>query len=74
MTTRSYRYLLLAIPLAIAACNSDRGPKMLFDGLTEELITDLYGVNALRITSRNSSMQLKTSTKSPREIGRTPGS
>ena len=29
MTKRGYHYLLLAIPLAVAACNSDRGPKML---------------------------------------------
>ena len=28
MLTRHRRYLLLALPLAVAACNSDRGPKM----------------------------------------------
>jgi serine/threonine protein kinase/tetratricopeptide (TPR) repeat protein len=43
------------------------------DGLTEEIITDLSGVKALRVTSRNSSMQFKATTKAPREIGRTLG-
>jgi serine/threonine protein kinase len=39
------------------------------DGLTDELITDLSGVKGLRLISRNSSMQLKGSTKPLREIG-----
>ena len=43
------------------------------DGLTEEIITDLSGVKALRVTSRNSSAQFKATTKTPREIGRALG-
>ena len=43
------------------------------DGLTEELITDLSGVKALRVTSRNSSLQFKGTAKGMREIGRTLG-
>jgi len=43
------------------------------DGLTEELITDLSGVRALRVTSRNSSMQFKRTTQSSVEIGRRLG-
>jgi TolB-like protein/tetratricopeptide (TPR) repeat protein len=43
------------------------------DGLTEELITDLAGVKALRVISRASSLQLKGTTKGMREIGRTLG-
>jgi eukaryotic-like serine/threonine-protein kinase len=43
------------------------------DGLTEELITDLSGVKALRVISRTSSLQLKGTTKGLREIGRTLG-
>ncbi|MEO7965935.1 MAG: protein kinase [Gemmatimonadaceae bacterium] len=40
------------------------------DGLTEEIITDLSHVKALRVTSRTSSTQHKGSTKDPQEIGR----
>jgi eukaryotic-like serine/threonine-protein kinase len=43
------------------------------DGLTEELITDLSGVKALRVISRASSLHLKGTTKGMREIGRTLG-
>jgi serine/threonine protein kinase/tetratricopeptide (TPR) repeat protein len=43
------------------------------DGLTEELITDLAGVKALRVISRASSFQLKGTTKGMREIGRALG-
>jgi len=43
------------------------------DGLTEELITDLARVNALRVISRTSSMQLKGTTKGIRAIGRELG-
>jgi eukaryotic-like serine/threonine-protein kinase len=40
------------------------------DGLTEEIITALSRVQALRVTSRTSSMQHKGSTLGVREIGR----
>src|SRR4029079_14797360 len=43
------------------------------DALTDEIITDLSGVKALRIISRNSSMQLKGSAKALPEIGRELG-
>jgi serine/threonine-protein kinase len=39
------------------------------DGLTEELITDLSGVKALRVISRASSRQLKGTTTSLRAVG-----
>ena len=43
------------------------------DGLTEELITDLSGVKALRVVSRASSLQLKGTTQGMREIGQALG-
>jgi serine/threonine protein kinase/tetratricopeptide (TPR) repeat protein len=53
--------------------SADADNEFFSDGLTEELITDLSGVKALRVTSRNSSMQFKATTKTPREIGGTLG-
>jgi eukaryotic-like serine/threonine-protein kinase len=53
--------------------SADTDNEFFSDGLTEELITDLSGVKALRVTSRNSSMQLKATTKTPPEIGRALG-
>ena len=53
--------------------SADADNEFFSDGLTEELITDLSGVKALRVTSRNSSMQFKATTKTPREIGRALG-
>ena len=49
--------------------SADADNEFFSDGLTEELITDLSGVKALRVTSRNSSMQFKATTKTAREIG-----
>jgi eukaryotic-like serine/threonine-protein kinase len=43
------------------------------DGLTEEIITDLSKVHALRVISRNSAMQLKRTAKDIRTIGRDLG-
>jgi TolB-like protein/Flp pilus assembly protein TadD len=40
------------------------------DGLTEEIITDLARVKALRVLSRTSSMQLKGTTRTVSELGR----
>ena len=40
------------------------------DGLTDEIITDLSGIEALRVVSRTSAMQLKGTTKDIRTIGR----
>ena len=53
--------------------SADADNEFFSDGLTEELITDLSGVKALRVTSRNSSMQFKATTKTPPEIGRALG-
>ena len=53
--------------------SADAENEFFSDGLTEELITDLSGVKALRVTSRNSSMQFKGTAKTPREIGRALG-
>ncbi len=43
------------------------------DGLTEEIITDLSRIAALRVTSRTSCMQYKGSSLGAREIGRSLG-
>jgi non-specific serine/threonine protein kinase len=40
------------------------------DGLTDEIITDLSGIEALRVVSRTSAMQLKGTAKDIRTIGR----
>ncbi|HEX6053183.1 MAG TPA: protein kinase [Gemmatimonadaceae bacterium] len=53
--------------------SADADNEFFSDGLTEELITDLSGVKSLRVTSRNSSMQFKATTKTPPEIGRALG-
>ncbi|MGK2935883.1 MAG: protein kinase domain-containing protein [Gemmatimonadaceae bacterium] len=49
--------------------NADPENDFFADGLTEELITDLSGVKALRVISGTSSRQLKNSNRGMREIG-----
>jgi eukaryotic-like serine/threonine-protein kinase len=51
----------------------DPGNEFFTDGLTEELITDLSKVRALRVISRNSTIQLKRTAKDIRTIGRELG-
>jgi TolB-like protein/Flp pilus assembly protein TadD len=53
--------------------SADADNEFFSDGLTEEIITDLSGVKALRVISRNSSMQRKGSTKPLPDIGRELG-
>ena len=53
--------------------SADADNEFLSDGLTDEIITDLSGVKALRVISRNSSMQRKGSTKPLPEIGKELG-
>jgi len=59
--------------LPFANVSADPDNEVFGDGLTEELITDLSGVKALRVISRNSSMQRKGSSKTLREIGQELG-
>ncbi|HSF99554.1 MAG TPA: serine/threonine-protein kinase, partial [Vicinamibacterales bacterium] len=62
---------MAVLPFANVGAASD--DEFFSDGLTDEIITDLSGVKALRLISRNSSMQMKGSTKPVREIGRELG-
>ena len=62
---------IAVLPFTNLSADSDN--EYFSDGLTEELITDLAGVKALRVISRTSSLQLKGTTKGLREIGRTLG-
>ncbi|HEX5719697.1 MAG TPA: tetratricopeptide repeat protein [Thermoanaerobaculia bacterium] len=48
----------------------DRDSSYFSEGLTDEIITDLSGLAALRVISRTSAMQLKGSQKDIRSIGR----
>ncbi len=59
--------------LPFANMSADDGNAWFCDGLTEEIITRLSGVKALRVTSRTSSMQHKDSERGVREIGRRLG-
>jgi len=49
--------------------SADPDNEFFSDGLTEELITDLAGVNALRVISGASSRQLKGTSKGIKDIG-----
>jgi serine/threonine protein kinase/tetratricopeptide (TPR) repeat protein len=59
--------------LPFTSVGADAENELFADGLTEELITDLARVKALRVISRTSSMQLKGTTKPMRAIGRDLG-
>jgi serine/threonine-protein kinase len=59
--------------LPFANLSADAENDFFSDGLTEEIITDLSGVRALRVTSAVSARQLKGTTKGMREIGRLLG-
>lgn len=59
--------------LPFSNLSADPDNEFFSDGLTEELITDLASVKALRVISRASSQQLKGTTRGMREIGRTLG-
>ena len=59
--------------LPFANLSAEAENEFFSDGLTEEIITDLSGVKALRVISRNSSMQKKGSPLSLREIGQELG-
>jgi len=62
---------IVVIPFANLSADAEN--EYFSDGLTEELITDLSGVKALRVISRASSLQLKGTTKGMREVGRELG-
>ena len=57
------------IVLPFANVSPDADTEYFSDGLTDELITDLSRVKALRVISRTTAMQYKGSTLSLREIG-----
>ena len=59
--------------LPFANLSTDPENEYFSDGLTEELITDLAGVKALRVISRASSLQLKGTAKGLREVGQILG-
>lgn len=50
--------------------SADADNEYFSDGLTEEIVTDLSRIKALRVTSRASAAQHKGSTKSAQDIGR----
>ncbi len=59
--------------LPFANLSADGADDFFSDGLTDEIITDLSGLRAIRVISRNSSMQLKGSTRPLPELGRELG-
>lgn len=58
---------IVVLPFENVSADADNG--FVADGLTEELITDLSQVQALRVISRTTAMQYKGSARSLREIG-----
>ena len=69
---RERRHPSIAV-LPFANLSTDPENEYFSDGLTEELITDLAGVKALRVISRASSLQLKGTTRGLREVGQILG-
>ena len=61
------------VVLPFANLSPDPENAFFADGLTEEVITDLSRIRALRVISRNSSVQLKGTAKDTRAIGRELG-
>jgi serine/threonine-protein kinase len=59
--------------LPFANLSAEAENEFFSDGLTEEVITDLSGVKALRVISRTSALRMKGSTLSSREIARELG-
>lgn len=56
--------------LPVVNLSSDVGQDFFADGMTEELITDLGKISALRVISRTSAMRYKDTNKPLREIAR----
>ena len=56
--------------LPLVNLSSDAGQEFFADGMTEELITDLGKISALRVISRTSAMRYKDTNKPLREIAR----
>ena len=61
------------VVLPFTNLGSDPDDGLFADGLTDEIITDLAKVRALRVISRQSAMQLRGTTKDTRTIGRELG-
>ena len=61
------------VVLPFTNVGSDPEDALFADGLTDEIITDLAKVRALRVISRQSAMQLRGTTKDTRTIGRELG-
>lgn len=59
--------------LPLTNLSGDASQEFFADGMTEELITTLGQIAALRVTSRGSVMRYKGSSSSPREIARALG-
>jgi serine/threonine-protein kinase len=58
------------VVLPLKNLSGDPGQEYFADGMTDELITDLGNIRALRVISRTSAMQFKNSKKSLPEIAR----